>query len=49
MFGFNYLGCDPFTTAKFTKGGRLSILVTSLSTALNTFEEYGTIAEFNFG
>ena len=49
MYSFNYLGCVPFATAKLTKGGRFSILVSSLSTALNTFGEDGTVAAFIFG
>ena len=49
MYSFNYLGCVPFTAAKLTKGGRFSMQVSSLSTALNTFGEYGTVAAFTFG
>ena len=49
MYSFNYLGCVPFTTAKLTKVGQFSILVSSLPTDLNTFGEYGTVAAFTFG
>ena len=49
MYSFNYLGCVSFTTANLTKGGQFSIMVSSLSTALNPFGEYGTVAEFTFG
>ena len=49
MYSFNYLGCVPFTTAKLTKGGWFRIFVSSLSTALNTFAEYGTVEAITFG
>ena len=49
MYSFNYLGCVLFTTAKLTKVGQFSILVSSLSMALNILGEYGTIAAFTFG
>ena len=49
MYSFNYLGCVPFTRAKLTKGGRFSILASSLSTALYTFGKYGTVAAFTSG
>ena len=55
MYSFNYIGCVPFTAAKLTKGGWFSILVSSLSKALNTLGNlskemfHGTVAAFTFG
>ena len=49
MYSFNYLECVLFTTAKLTKSKEFGILVSSLSMALNTFGEYGTIAAFTLG
>ena len=49
MCSFNYLRCAPFATAMLTKGGRFSIWVSSLSTVLNSFGDYGTVSEFTFG
>ena len=49
MYSFNYLGCAVFTTVKLTMGGQFSILVLSLSMALNNFGEYRAVAAFTFG
>ena len=48
MYSFNYVGCVSFTTAKLTEGGQFSILVSSLSTTLNIFGDYKTVAAFTF-